>query len=98
MFKFWFREEVAALVLERFADWKSIRDSKAFLKLSKEVQLATADIWISATAIGEPFEIEGSNGWKAVEVLVNSNAPSTALKKLFEQLGGFYMGGVDLRA
>lgn len=98
MLKFWFREEVAREVVKRYADWRSLTDSEAFLDLSTEEQLGTADIWISATAIREPFEVEGSNGWKAVEVLVNSNAPSTPLQKLFEELGGFYMGGVDLRA
>lgn len=97
MLKFWFREEVARAVVERYADWRSLTDSEAFLKHSTTVQLDTASIWISATVIGEPFGVPGSNGWKALEILINSNAPSGPLKKLFEDLGGFYQGEVEVR-
>lgn len=94
MLKFWFREEMARAVIERYSDWRSLTDSEAFMLQPDEIQLGTADIWISATAIGEPFDIQGSNGWKAVEILVNSNAPTEALRHLFERLGGLYRGGI----
>lgn len=96
MLKFWFKEDVAALIVERYANWRSLTDSEAFLDSPDEVQLGTADVWISAVIIGKPFTLEGSEGWQAVEVLVNSNAPSSALQRLFESLGGFLVAGVQV--
>lgn len=95
MLKFWFREEMGRIVAERYANYRLI-DSVAFKKLSAEEQLASADIWIAATIIGEPFEVPGSDGWKAVQVIVSSNGPNEATRALFEELGGLCQGEVDL--
>lgn len=94
MMRFWFREDVALDVAQRYRDWHSLTDSDAFMQSPDEIQFETADIWISCARIGEPFDIPGAQGWKAVEILVNSNAPASSLRDLFEQFGGLYRGEV----
>lgn len=93
MMKFWFREDMAQSIIERYSNWQFI-NSEAFKQLSTEEQLGTSDLWICATALGEPFDVPGLDGCKAVEILVSGNAPTKATQELFEELGGLYLGEV----
>lgn len=91
MLRFWFREDIAPKIIERYANWQFTK-TEAFQQLSSEEQLRVAEIWIVASAIPGKFDVPGLVGCKAVEIWISSNGPNQTTIELFEELGGLYQG------